>query len=68
MGSSISIKNEENGAVIFDNPIIKSDRTYTLVVYTANGEIFEKTIRTVKDFDLQIKEMYNIISTLEKII
>ena len=62
MGSSISIKNEENGAVIFDNPIIKSDRTYTLVVYTANGEIFEKTIRTVKDFDLQNKGdvQYNI--------
>lgn len=62
MGSSIAIKNEENGEVIFDNPIIKTDRTYTLILYTPDGEVYEKTIRTVEDFDLQNKGdiQYNI--------
>lgn len=62
MGSSIAIKNEEDGEVIFDNPIIKTDRTYTLVLYMPDGEVYEKTIRTVEDFDLQNKGdvQYNI--------
>lgn len=62
MGSSIAIKNEENGEVIFDEPVIKTDRTYTLILYTPDGEIYEKTIRTVEDFDLQNKGeiQYNI--------
>lgn len=62
MGSSIGIKNEEDGVVIFDNPIITTDRTYTLILYTPDGEIYEKTIRTVEDFDLQNKGdvQYNI--------
>lgn len=53
MGASIAIKNEENGTVIFDNPIIKTDRTYELIVYTPEGEILRKSITTVKDYNKQ---------------
>ena len=55
MGASIAIENEENGEVIFDNPIIVTDRTYQLIIYTPEGKVIEKTIRTTQDFDKQNK-------------
>lgn len=55
MGASIAIKNEENGSVLFDNPIIKTDRTYELLIYTPEGEILKKIITTVKDYNKQEK-------------
>lgn len=55
MGASVAIQNEENGVVVFDNPIIVTDRTYTLIVYTPQGEIYEKEIKTTEDFNLQNK-------------
>ncbi len=55
MGASIAIENEEDGVVIFDNPVIKTDRTYELLIYTPEGEILKKTITTVKDYNKQEK-------------
>lgn len=55
MGASIAIENEENGEVIFDNPIITTDKTYTLIIYTPEGKVIEKTIKTTEDFDKQNK-------------
>lgn len=62
MGASIAIKNAEDGVVIFDNPIITTDKTYTLVIFTPNGEVTEKTIKTTENFDQQSKGkfQYNI--------
>ncbi|MGL5459970.1 MAG: hypothetical protein ACRDBY_10180 [Cetobacterium sp.] len=55
MGASIAIKNEEDGNVIFDNPIIKTDRTYELLIYTPEGQILKKLVTTVKDYNKQEK-------------
>ena len=55
MGASIAIKNAEDGQVIFDNPIITTDRTYTLIIYTPDGQVFEKVIKTAENFDQQSK-------------
>lgn len=55
MGTSIAIQNEENGDVIFDNPIIKADRTYELLIYTPEGQILKKVVTTVKDYNKQEK-------------
>lgn len=55
MGASIAIQNEEDGSVIFDNPIIKTDRTYELLIYTPEGEIIKKSVKTVKDYNKQEK-------------
>lgn len=55
MGASIAIENEENGEVVFDNPIIVTDRTYTLIIYTPEGKVIEKIIKTTEDFDKQNK-------------
>lgn len=62
MGASIAIKNAEDGVVIFDNPIITTDRTYTLVIFTPDGEVTEKIIKTTENFDQQSKGkfQYNI--------
>lgn len=55
MGFPIAIQNEIGGVVEFDNPVITTDRTYTLVIYSPTGETYEKTIKTVQDYDLQNK-------------
>lgn len=55
MGASIAIQNEEDGNVIFDNPIIKTDRTYELLIYTPEGQILKKLVTTVKDYNKQEK-------------
>lgn len=62
MGASIAIKNAEDGVVIFDNPIITTDRTYTLIIYTPDGQVSEKIIKTTENFDQQSKGevQYNI--------
>ena len=62
MGNSIAIQNEENGVVVFENSLITTDRTYTLVIFTPDGQVYEKTIKTTQDFDLQNKGefQYNI--------
>lgn len=58
MGTSIEIKDEENGIVEFENPLIRSDRTYTLKIYEPNGKIYTKEIRTTQDYNLQQKRQF----------
>ncbi|MGL4935573.1 MAG: hypothetical protein ACRC51_08850 [Cetobacterium sp.] len=58
MGTSIDIQDDVNGIVEFDNPIIRTDRTYTLKIYQADGKIIEKTIKTVEDYNLQRKREF----------
>ncbi|MGL5277737.1 MAG: hypothetical protein ACRC8M_01470 [Cetobacterium sp.] len=55
MGTPIEIKDEDNGTVEFDNPLIRTDRTYVLRVYEPDGRIYEKEIKTVQDYNLQQK-------------
>lgn len=55
MGTSIAIQNEEDGVVVFDNSIIKTDRTYELLIYTPEGQILKKIVTTVKDYNKQEK-------------
>lgn len=58
MGSPIEIKNDNNGVVEFDNPLIRTDRTYTLKIYQPDGKIFEKEIKTVQDYNLQERNQF----------
>lgn len=53
MGTPIDIKDDINGRVEFSNPLIRTDRTYTLKIYEPDGKIIEKEIKTVKDYYLQ---------------
>ena len=53
MGTPIEIKDDDNGVVEFDNPLIRTDRTYILRVYQPDGKISEKEIKTVEDYNLQ---------------
>lgn len=53
MGTPIDIKDDINGKVEFSNPLIRTDRTYTLKIYEPDGKIIEKEIKTVKDYYLQ---------------
>lgn len=55
MGSPIEIKDDKNGVVEFDNPLIRTDRTYILRIYQPDGKIYEKEIKTVNDYNLQQK-------------
>lgn len=55
MGTPIEIKEESNSIVEFENPLIRTDRTYVLRVYEPNGKIYEKEIKTVQDYNLQQK-------------
>lgn len=55
MGTPIEIKDDDNGVVEFSNPLIRTDRTYTLRVYEPDGKITEREIKTVKDYFLQKK-------------
>ncbi|MGL5624057.1 hypothetical protein, partial [Cetobacterium sp.] len=53
LGTAIAIENEENGEVVFENNIIRSDRTYLLRIYTPDGKILEKEINTSRDYNQQ---------------
>lgn len=53
LGTAIAIEDEENGEVVFQNNIIRSDRTYILKIYTPEGIIIEKEITTTKDYNQQ---------------
>ena len=55
MGTPIEIQDDINGIVEFSNPLIRTDRTYTLRVYEPDGKIVEREIKTVKDYFLQKK-------------
>ncbi|MGL5122662.1 MAG: hypothetical protein ACRC6K_00635, partial [Fusobacteriaceae bacterium] len=55
MGTTLSVKNEEKGKVIFEDALITSDRTYELFVYTPDGKVSKKTITTVEDYNQQNK-------------
>ena len=55
MGTPIEIKDSEDGVVEFDNPLVRTDKTYILKIYEPNGKIYEKEIRTVQDYNLQKK-------------
>lgn len=58
MGTSIEIKDDDNGIVEFDNPLIRTDRTYVLKIYEPDGKIYEKEIKTVQDYNLQQKNQF----------
>lgn len=53
MGTTISIKDEKDGIVIFDDLIIKTDRSYELLVYEPDGSVIKKEITTVRDYNKQ---------------
>ncbi|MGL5123371.1 MAG: hypothetical protein ACRC6K_04315 [Fusobacteriaceae bacterium] len=55
METTLSIKNEKDGKVIFDDSLITSDRTYELFVYTPDGKVTKKIITTVEDYNQQNK-------------
>jgi hypothetical protein len=55
MGSVIDIQKAENGKVSFENSEIMENRTYTLKVYTPEGEILLRTIQTLRDYNQQLK-------------
>lgn len=55
MGKPIEIQDELNGTVEFNNPLIRTDRTYILKIYEPDGNILEREIKTVKDYFLQKK-------------
>ncbi|MGL5903518.1 MAG: hypothetical protein ACRCZO_12615, partial [Cetobacterium sp.] len=58
MGTPIDIKDDDNGIVEFDSPLIRTDRTYTLKIYEPDGKIYEKEIKTVQDYNLQQKNQF----------
>ena len=55
LGTIIDIQNATNGTVVFSNMEIKEDREYTLKIYTDDGKIFMKTIKTTSDYNQQNK-------------
>lgn len=55
MGTPIAIQNEENGMVVFSNNGIRSNRDYQLKIYTPDGKISLKDIRTSDDYNKQQK-------------
>ncbi len=58
MGTSIEIKDDDNGVVEFDNPLIRTDKTYVLKIYQPDGKITEKEIQTAEDYNLQGKGQF----------
>lgn len=62
LGQVIEIQNEIEGRVVFKNPLIRTDQTYTLKIYMPDGRIEEKQIRTVNNYNQQKKREieYNI--------
>lgn len=55
MGTPIAIQNEENGVVVFSNSNIRTNRDYQLKIYTPDGKITLKDIRTSEDYNRQQK-------------
>lgn len=55
MGTPIAVEDEHNGEVVFSNDMIISDRTYQLKIYTPDGKITMKEIKTVEDYNRQNK-------------
>lgn len=55
MGYPIEVKEAENGKVIFDNDLIRSDRSYQLKIYMPNGDIETRYINTVQNYNQQNK-------------
>ncbi len=55
MGTVIQLKDEKNGEVIFNSDEIRGDKTYTLKIYSSDGRIEEKQIKTTEDYNLQNK-------------
>lgn len=53
MGTPIAIEDEVNGSVEFTNDMIVGDRTYQLKIYTPDGKITLKEIKTVEDYNRQ---------------
>jgi hypothetical protein len=62
MGAVVDIKHADNAEVIFDNSEIRENTTYTLKIYTPQGEILLRSIQTLKNFNQQKKNEieYNI--------
>lgn len=56
MGFTLEIQDAEEGIVEFNNPEIKSDRTYELKVYSPDGKIAVKEIKTTDDYNQQNKK------------
>ncbi len=63
MGTPIAVENEMNGEVVFFNDMIKSDRDYQLKIYTPDGKILIKDIKTVENYNRQSYQetQYNFI-------
>ena len=55
MGTPIEIKDDDNGVVIFDNELIKTDKTYELKIYTNDNQIYTKEIKPTQDYNRQAK-------------
>lgn len=55
MGFTLEIQDAEEGIVEFNNPEIKSDRTYELKIYSPDGKISIKEIKTADDYNQQNK-------------
>lgn len=55
MGTPIEIKDDDNGVVIFDNELIKTDKTYELKIYTNDNQIYTKEIKPTQDYNRQTK-------------
>ncbi|MGL5413964.1 hypothetical protein [Cetobacterium sp.] len=55
MGYPIEVKEAENGKVVFDNPLIRSDRSYQLKIYAPNGNVETKYINTAQNYNQQNK-------------
>lgn len=54
-GIPIEIQSAENGRVVFNNPVIKSDTTYFLKIYSPDGKIELREIFTTKTYNHQSK-------------
>ena len=55
MGFVLEIQDAEEGVVEFNNPEIKSDRTYELKIYSPDGKIEVRKIDTAEDYNQQNK-------------
>ncbi|WP_300341576.1 hypothetical protein [Fusobacterium sp.] len=55
MGYTVETKDAENGKVVFDNPVIRSNRSYVLKIYSPNGDIETRYINTAQNYNQQNK-------------
>ncbi len=51
----IEVQDAENGKVTFDNPMIRSDRSYQLKIYAPNGDVETRYINTAQNYNQQNK-------------